>query len=799
MQSVPVPLRSPRRFAVRSAAVLLTVALAAPGGAEPLRLAFGTFDPLSGAPAVPDGLGAVELAPGIPQPFLVQLAGRPTAADRLAIEAAGDLLGYVPEHAYLVRMTGTAADRLAGDPAVRWVGPWLPAFKLSPDIGHQEIRDPTRADASYRILLVRTVGDAAAVRSTIEATGGRVMEAFARRVGQRLIVEAEDSRLPALARLPAVVWIEEKPEFRTWNDRTTWVAQSNASAQFPVWDHGVHGEGQIASVMDSGLDYNSCWFRDPGKTPGPSHRKVIDYSTFGGNPYDGCSTGHGTHVCGTLAGNQTFVNPGVTHANGMAYEAKLALQDVGADDFFSCLLGLVNVPGDLTAAYNASWNLGARVHSNSWGSTSNAYDGYCVDIDEFMWSHPDFLVVFAAGNSGSGTSTVGSPGTAKDCVTVGATRQTPNQESMASYSSRGPSSDGRLKPTVCLPGGDGTLAITSADNATGNPPPNTCNSVGDPFYGTSMATPAVSGSALLVRQYFEDGFYPSGTATAPDGFGPSAALVKAMLVNTAVDIGSADIPNMNEGWGRVLLDDALYFDGDTRELRVEEDPAGLATDVVASFGYDVEAGQALEVVLVWTDRPGTNGTSLALVNDLDLEVEGPTGTIWRGNVFSGGESTTGGSADRRNVEEVVRLATPAAGTYVVRVRAFNIPMGPQPFALAATGAFAAWPPNGAVDAPVVAGAAGTRLDLAVAPNPTRAGATIRLITPGRGPREARVTVYDLRGSVVATPWSGPVGPGVTVVPWDGRDADGRDVPSGVYFVRAQSARETVARKLLVLR
>jgi flagellar hook assembly protein FlgD len=87
----------------------------------------------------------------------------------------------------------------------------------------------------------------------------------------------------------------------------------------------------------------------------------------------------------------------------------------------------------------------------------------------------------------------------------------------------------------------------------------------------------------------------------------------------------------------------------------------------------------------------------------------------------------------------------------------------------------------------------------VSPNPTRAGASIRLVTPGAGPRDARVTVYDLRGALVATPLDGPAGPGATVVTWDGRDAQGRDVPSGVYFVRAESAGEIVARKVLVLR
>ncbi|MFL6290769.1 MAG: hypothetical protein ACJ759_07725, partial [Thermoanaerobaculia bacterium] len=70
-------------------------------------------------------------------------------------------------------------------------------------------------------------------------------------------------------------------------------------------------------------------------------------------------------------------------------------------------------------------------------------------------------------------------------------------------------------------------------------------------------------------------------------------------------------------------------------------------------------------------------------------VTGPTGTIWRGNVFASGQSATGGTADRRNTLEQVLLNAPAAGTYTVAVKAFNIPNGSQPFALVVTGDVAA--------------------------------------------------------------------------------------------------------------
>ena len=88
-----------------------------------------------------------------------------------------------------------------------------------------------------------------------------------------------------------------------------------------------------------------------------------------------------------------------------------------------------------------------------------------------------------------------------------------------------------------------------------------------------------------------------------------------------------------------------------------------------------------KVTLAWTDFPSTAAAATNLVNDLDLELESPLGNIYRGNVFSGGWSVTGGTADRLNNVENVFVQGPAAGTWTVRVTGFNVPSGPQGFAL----------------------------------------------------------------------------------------------------------------------
>jgi hypothetical protein len=196
---------------------------------------------------------------------------------------------------------------------------------------------------------------------------------------------------------------------------------------------------------------------------------------------------------------------------------------------------------------------------------------------------------------------------------------------------------------------------------------------------------------VLVRQYFVEGFYPSGTKQAADALVPSGALLKAVLVNSAVDMtGVAGYPSDTEGMGRVLLDGALYFAGDTRRLAVLDDPrnaAGLLTGESTSYELDVFAStEPLEVTLAFTEPPAALNAALATVNDLDLEVLSPTGVTYRGNVFAGGASVPGGVADARNNLETVVLASPPTGVYTVRVRANAVNQGTQGFALVATGA-----------------------------------------------------------------------------------------------------------------
>ncbi len=619
-----------------------------------ISLKYAEFDSRGLEPAMDDDLRVLPAQSDETRYWILQMESPVTEEKKAAVEAHGvELLDYVPNHAFVARATPqqlAAAETLA---SVLWTGAFHPAYRLDPALRDASL-DPRSAGDGMRMVVHAFPGvGEAEVRAQIEQRGADVL-AMHDDTG-RFVVDVWAT--PGLARWLAqardLQWIEPEGKLGPRNNTTKWVIQTFVNGNTKIWNQGLTGSGQTIGHIDGSLALGSCYLADPGGNPiGPTHRKIV-YNSGGG------SDTHGTHTAGTAAGDSQPIN-GSTNNRGMAYLAKLA-----------------HTSGFPFSTFNSvattHMNNGARMHTNSWGDDgTTAYNTICNQIDTFQWNNEDNLVFFAATN----LSTLRNPENAKNQLAVEASQQGTSANNKCS-GGVGPTADGRRKPEVFAPG----CSIVSANTAS-------CGT--SSLTGTSMACPAVTAAGSLVRQYFMSGFYPTGTAIGGNSFTPTGALVKAVLVNTSQDMtGIGGYPTNTEGWGRLNLDESLFFNGDTTKLFVADvrKTNGMNTGNVTNYPIQVASSSTpLEVTLAFHDFPGTINSSNPVVNDLNLTVTSPGGAqLYRGNVFASNWSTTGGAADAKNNVERVAIQNPTVGTWTVTITAANVPQPKQGYGLCVTG------------------------------------------------------------------------------------------------------------------
>jgi serine protease AprX len=494
--------------------------------------------------------------------------------------------------------------------------------------------------------ICHVVEDVPEVTRRIRELGAKVI-----RVDGRVVrFVADNAAVEAIARLPGVATLARKRDARVLTDHARPLIGIDARPP-RLETLPYDGSGELVGVADTGIDSTHPDFAGRIAAAIPLGRA--------GDASD--PDGHGTHVAGTIAGDGASSRPlgqngGPGPLRGIAPAARLHFQSV-----LDVNGGLGGLPDTLSELFQPAYDAGVRVHNNSWGAYLQArYDAMALDVDDFVYSHPDFLPVIAAGNEGScrpgfqsapgfvDYPSLGAPATAKNGLTVGASRSdrtsgglatlqwgaawpddfsalpistqrvSGDDQALAAFSSRGPCDDMRIKPDVVAPGTD-IVATRSRTAPLANfwgPYPNNRDYAF--MGGTSMACPIVTGCAVLTRQYYRQ---QQGHAA------PSAALIKATLINGTRWLGSPDSiarpdgsPNYHQGFGRIDMANTLptpaspafdIFFVDTWQ----RDATMRFTNRSARRRWRIVIGRPgeLRITLAWTDPPAR-----ALQNQLRL-------------------------------------------------------------------------------------------------------------------------------------------------------------------------------------
>ena len=402
----------------------------------------------------------------------------------------------------------------------------------------------------------------------------------------------------------------------------------------------LNGENMIAGVWDGGR------VRD-------THNLLEDRTTQIDNP--GSISNHSTHVSGTMVGSASQVNG---QAKGMAPMAELLAYDFGADE------------PEMTSAASQ----GMILSNHSYGIPADNvplwyigyYDSNARNIDRIIYNAPYYLPIIAAGNdrqSGANSSDGGydyltDKGVAKNNIVVAATFEVLDYEDasdvfMSSFSSWGPTDDGRIKPDIAAKG----VNMYSASGAS--------NASYTNMSGTSMATPNVSGSLLLLQQHYND----------LNGEYMLASTLRALALHTADEAGFAPGPDYRFGWGLLNTQRAAQLiSQDSNESMIITET--LDANDAYTYSFKADGTQDISATIAWTDPaaaplPGGNEdvATPSLMNDLDLRISQDGGATFLPWILNAATPTAGATTGDNVVDNVekIEINAPEPGEYIVRV------------------------------------------------------------------------------------------------------------------------------------
>jgi len=560
---------------------------------------------------------------------LIQFDKIPSEQEKNIFESKGiEFLEYVPNQAYLVKIPQSLDKGFIRMTNAKVFTDISKEFKIEYRLVNNDI--PAHAIVGNKIKVVLIAMHGLNIKSFAEELAALQIDVHYYGTDQRFAYCAiSERKIETLSQFPWLRYIEiidEKGEPESTQGRT--LQKSNT----------------INNKLTNGLNFDATdvrvLVRDDGLV-GPH----IDFEGRLNNLTSDATGTHGDGVAGVMAGGGN-IDPSV---------------EGGASDADVYVIEYLATFQDNTLSLHQNDNV--VITNSSYSNGCNAgYTSSTQTVDNQIYNNPTLMHVFSAGNSnnnncgyGAGTqwgNVTGGHKVGKNAMT---TANLYYNGTIVESSSRGPAHDGRIKPDISAHG-QGQMST--------NP-----NNSYSPFGGTSAAAPSMAGNLAQLYDAYK---------SLNGGNEPNSSLIKAAVLNSATDIGVTG-PDFIHGYGLINTGSAYEILENNQYLFSNLSQGGSNNHTI-----NIPSGLGqLKIMIYWHDPAATVNTNKALVNDLDLKVNGtllPLILNHAPNATTLDDPAVPGIDRLNNVEQVV-VDNPAAGNYTINVSGFQVPQGPQEYVI----------------------------------------------------------------------------------------------------------------------